>query len=188
MIYFPRIGNEGSIKFHTFLVLEKFILSSYSIRDIGGPVLAGTGLNRERQSFFIFTQFKMASGGNHHGSDQNRLLLGRLTQLVTSLNQNKSSPSQQPRPISVDEMLSRLFPSGNRTVSQSVTQSQIQSSVAQLVAPPQSTQPQPAQATTASPSALVGLELALDSLDSAEAGLVASHVQPSSYNAGRRKF
>ena len=128
----------------------------------------------------------MASGGNHDGSDQNRLLLGRLTQLVTSLNQNKSSPSQQPRPISVDEMLSRLFPSGNRTVSQSVTQSQIQSSVAQLVAPPQSTQP--AQATTASPSALVGLELALDSLDSAGAGLVASHVQPSSYNAGRRKF
>ena len=66
----------------------------------------------------------MASGGNHRGSDQNRLLLGRLTQLVTSLNQNKAASSQQPRLTSVDEMLSRIFPSGNRTVSQSVTRIQ----------------------------------------------------------------
>ena len=51
-------------------------------------------------------------------------ILGRLTQQVTSLNQNKASSSQQPRLTSVDEMLSRLFPSGNRTVSQSVTRIQ----------------------------------------------------------------
>ena len=50
--------------------------------------------------------------------------LTQLTELLTSLNQNEASSSQQPRPTSVDEMLFRLFPNGNRKVSQSVTQIQ----------------------------------------------------------------